>query len=175
MTTEQSVTPPELHPDLEPLRGLVGTWRGPGTGTYPTIDSFDYIEEVTFSHVGKPFLIYGQKTRNAMTGAGLHVETGYWRLVAATADGDEPSDAQGVEVVLSHPTGIVEVDVGEFDGSVIDLRSLVIHGTPTAKSVTEVRRRFELVGDELRYDLAMAAVGLPLTHHLSASLQRITD
>ena len=44
--------------------------------------------------------------------------------------------------------------------------------TESAVSVTETSRRFEIDGDELNYDVAMAAVGQPLTHHLRATLRR---
>ncbi len=157
---------PDLHHDITPLAPLLGTWRGSGTGSYPTIETFPYLEEVTFGHVGKPFLAYGQKTRHGETDLPLHAETGYWRLIGGT----------DVEVVLSHPTGIQELLLGSLDlsadGLVLDLRSQSMVGTPSAKSVTDVHRRFELIGDELRYDVAMAAVGEPLTHHLSATLTR---
>ncbi len=153
----------ELHPQLAPIGDLVGTWRGTGSGSYPTIDDFSYVEEVTFGHVGKPFLAYGQKTRHASTDLPLHAETGYWRV----------TDAGGLEVVMAHPTGIVEVLVGTIADGVFDLRTTTVHGTPTAKSVTEVHRRFVHDGDELRYEVAMAAVGQPLTHHLAATLRRI--
>ena len=153
----------ELHPQLAPIGDLVGTWRGSGEGSYPTIDDFSYREEVTFGHVGKPFLAYGQKTRDATTGLPLHAETGYWRV---TEVGD-------LEVVIAHPTGIVEVLTGTAADGVFDLQTRSVRGTPTAKSVTEVHRRVVLDGDELRYDVSMAAVGQPLTHHLAATLRRV--
>lgn len=165
----------ELHQQLAPLGGLVGTWRGTGSGSYPTIDDFSYLEEVTFGHVGKPFLAYGQKTRDATTDLPLHAETGYWRV---------PGEGK-VEVVIAHPTGIVEVLAGPIESSsaeggavektAIDLHTTSVAGTPTAKSVTELHRRFILDGDELHYEVAMAAVGHGLTHHLAATLRRVLN
>jgi hypothetical protein len=155
-----------LHPDCAPLAGLLGTWRGRGAGEYPTIDPFEYVEEVTFGHVGKPFLVYAQRTRDAGDDRPLHAETGYWRPVAP----------RRVEVVLAHPTGVTELLGGAIAvgaTTVLDLRTTAVTLTPTAKSVTELHRRFELDGDTLRYRVAMAAVGHPLTHHLEAELHRV--
>lgn len=145
-----------------PLEFLVGTWAGRGQGSYPTIEPFDYLEEVTFEAVaGKPFLAYRQRTRHATEQRPLHAESGFWRWT----DG-------GVEVVLSHAFGITEILEGRAEAGLIELTSRALVGTSTAKSVEATTRRFEQTGDELRYDVAMAAVGEPLTHHLHAVLQR---
>jgi THAP4-like, heme-binding beta-barrel domain len=164
--------PPAVHPLCLPLAGLLGTWRGEGLGVYPTIATFAYGEEITFSHNGKPFLAYTQRTWATETtdagpaGRPLHAEAGYLRPQAPSVS------TVPVELVMAMPTGHLELGVAQWDHGV--LRSVAtVTGTASAKPVTEVVRELTLDGDELRYTLAMAAVGLALQPHLSATLHRL--
>jgi hypothetical protein len=156
----------DLHPDLEALAPLLGTWAGRGEGEYPTIEPFEYLEEVVFSHVGKPFLAYAQKTRAVADGKPLHAEAGYLRV---------PRPGH-IELVLAHPSGITEIDAGTYsvtgDGIEVELSSTAIGLTPTAKEVTALGRSFRVDGDDLSYTLRMGAVGQPLQDHLTAVLHR---
>lgn len=144
------------------LAAFAGTWRGGGRGFYPTIESFSYTEEIGLLPVpGKPFLVYRSTTR-APDGRPLHAESGYLR---AAGEG-------GAELVVAQGSGLVEVGEGVVDGGRIELVSTLVSGTATAKEVTATQRRYQVRGDELSYEIDMAAVGQPMTPHLEATLRR---
>jgi len=151
------------HPDLEPIAFLLGRWRGEGKGEYPTIPPFAYEEEIRFWHVGKPMLMYTQRTMTPADGMLRHSEMGYWR----------PAGEGRLEIVLAHPTGITEIQEGTVSGSRIEVSSSMVGLTGTAKKVTKLERSFDVRGDVLSYELRMAAVGQPLQRHLTAELRRV--
>jgi len=161
------VTSPEVHERLEHLAFLLGEWRGLGVGGYPDVPEFRYEQELSFTHDGRPFLAYtSQSWLLDDDGARLRpsgTERGFWRPGAAPRD---------VEVLLAHPTGIVEVYVGEVAFSKIELASDVVARTSTAKAVTALTRLYGLVEGDLAYAIDMAAVEQPLQSHLSARLRR---
>jgi hypothetical protein len=158
-------TPPALHDAIQPIAYLLGTWRGEGHGSYPTIEDFHYGEEIVFRHNGKAFLAYSQRSWSLDDSRPLAAECGYWR----------PQPDGTIEVVMSRPTGMVEIYVGTVEGRKVELASDLVARTRTAKEVTAVKRLYGMVGVELMYAIDMAAMGQPMQAHLAAQLRRVGD
>jgi hypothetical protein len=161
-------TGPELHPTLLGLLPYVGLWRGRGNGGYPTIDDFQYGQEVRISHDGRPFLAYESRSW-LLDGDGRPVrpaarEVGWWRV---------PAESGEVELLLTHPTGFLELYVGSIDGTKVELVTDAVVRTATAKEVTAGHRLYGIVEGALMYAYDMAAMGQPLQPHLSARLERV--
>jgi hypothetical protein len=152
-------------PELTPLAPFIGTWRGTGRGTYPTIADFAYREELRLRDLGGPFLAYDQWTWSLADDRPLHAETGYWR----------PKPDGRIEVLIAQATGMVEIDEGTVDRGRIVTASRALAAATTGPDVTSVTRVLEIVGDKLTYELRMAAVGRPLLVHLVATLRRVGD
>ncbi|KAF5728137.1 hypothetical protein HS088_TW21G00301 [Tripterygium wilfordii] len=153
-----------VHPAVQPLSFLLGTWRGEGQGKYPTINSFTYAEELHFSHSpAKPVIAYTQKTWNPSSGQPMHAESGFWR----------PNPVDGtLQVVIAQSTGLLELQKGTFsaEDNVIKLQSELVGN---ASKVKEITRIFELVNGELTYVVQMATNITALEPHLKAVLKKL--
>ena len=163
---------PKLHPALANLLPFVGVWRGRGGGEYPTIEGFGYAQEIRFSHDGRPFLFYESRAwLLADDGTPIrpsHREVGWWRPVHV--DGVPTGE---LEVLLTAPTGVMELYVGRVDGVKVELVTDAVIRTVTAKEVSSGQRLYGIVDGALLYAYEMSAVGQPLTPHLSAKLDRV--
>ena len=160
--------PSDLAPELVPLAWMLGTWRGAGLGQYPTIVDFRFGQETTFSYVpGKAYLAYESRTwfldDDGELLRPLARESGWWR----------PQPDGTVELLLSHPTGVVEIYLGEVTGARIELRTDLVARTETAKEYSAGHRLYGYVEGDLLWTYDMAAVGQPLQNHLSARLKRV--
>ena len=166
-------TEPLLHPALGNLVPFIGVWRGRGGGEYPTIEGFGFAQEVRFSHDGRPFVFYESRAwlladddtpiRPAFR------EVGWWRPVLAP-DGSATDE---LEVLLTAPTGVMELYVGRVDGPKVELVTDAVVRTVTAKEVSSGQRLYGIVDGALLYAHEMAAVGQPMSAHLSAKLNRV--
>ncbi|XP_053453207.1 peroxynitrite isomerase THAP4 isoform X2 [Nycticebus coucang] len=108
--------PPKMNPVVEPLSWMLGTWLSdpPGAGTFPTLQPFQYLEEVHISHVGQPVLNFSFNSFHPDTRKPMHRECGFIRL--------EP-DTNKVAFVSAQNTGIVEVEEGEVNGQELCIAS----------------------------------------------------
>jgi hypothetical protein len=156
---------PDLHGDVQPLAFLLGTWRGTGTGEYPTIEPFAYREEVVFEHVGEPYLLYRQGSWSRDDDEPLHFERGFLR----------PGDAGVVELCLAHPNGVTEISYGGLTGRTLEVDSGAdgVMRTRTGSIANRLVRRYRVEGSTLTYDVDMATDRTRLTRHLAATLERV--
>jgi hypothetical protein len=164
---------------LEKVQVLVGKWRGEGVGVYPTINSFEYGEEVEFMQLpNKPILTYVHKTWNKETKAPMHHEQGYLRALGNT---------DHVEFCLSQPTGIAEVEEGvvvvqEKNNSSttiinLDLKSIIRTSTARHPFAVEISRTLTVTTSETGTSLAisvdMGTENTPKQRHLTAKLLKV--
>ncbi|MBV8301068.1 MAG: FABP family protein [Candidatus Dormibacteraeota bacterium] len=154
---------PAASPELGQLRMLIGEWEGSGVGSWAGGAPFRYEEHCSFRHTGKPHLVYRQRTRAVDDGRPLHGESGYLRACGGN----------DVELVLAHPIGVAEVEVGAWDGATLRLRTHSVQIAPSAKRVTMLERDMDVEGDVLHYVLRMSTDGTAAVQHLEATLRRL--
>jgi len=159
---EPILLPDRVHPDLAELAFLLGTWVGGGEGEWPGTEPFTYGEEMRFEDVGDTFLAYAQRSWSLDDGSAIHLERGFLR----------PAGPGRLELVLAHPIGITEVAEGTVGDGKLQVASTAVGLTSTASPVTELRRRLEVQGSVLSYELDMAMRDIPLTWHVRGRLTR---
>lgn len=158
---------PDLPRELAPLAWLIGRWEGAGVVGYPTIESAHFGQEIEVSHDGRPFLSWRSRTWLLDEAGGkvrpLATELGFWR----------PIEGGEVELLLTHPTGVVEMYYGTTEPAKIELRTDGVLRSPHAKEYNAASRLYGLVNSNLMWAMDMAAVGQPLQSHVSAELKRV--
>ena len=157
----------DLPRELAPLAWMIGRWEGAGVVGYPTIESVHFGQEVEVTHDGRPFLEWQSRTW-LLDEAGAKVrplatELGFWR----------PVEEGQVELLLAHPTGIVELYYGTAEPAKIELRTDGVLRSPHAKEYNAGSRLYGLVNSNLLWAMDMAAVGQSLQSHVSAELKRV--
>jgi hypothetical protein len=124
-------------------------------------------QELSITTDGRPFLTHTSRTwlvdddgRRLRPGA---AESGFWRPGAGERD---------VELVLAHPSGVVEMYYGEVVFRKVELATDHVATTATAKRVNGSTRLYGMVDEDLAYAVDLAAVDQPLQPHFSALLKR---
>jgi hypothetical protein len=158
--------PENIHPLTARLAWLIGRWVGNGHGEYPTIEPFQFGQEVVFQQDGRPFIHYFSRSW-IVDGEGNHVreaaqETGFIR----------PQEDGTLEMVMCHNTGFVEIWHGKAEGAKIELTTDAVVRTETAKELSAGHRMYGLVESDLLWAYDMAAMGQKLQPHLWGRLVR---
>jgi hypothetical protein len=158
--------PDNLHPQCAPVVWLLGTWRGNGRGDYPTIEPYEYGQELVFQQDGRPFFHYFSRSwvvdAEGNTVREAAQETGFLRCLPEGK----------LELVLAHNTGFTEVWYGVAEAGKMELRTAGVSYTESAKEVVSGHRLYGNVEGDLLYAYDMEAMGQPLQPHLWARLQR---
>ncbi|MCP3915842.1 MAG: FABP family protein [bacterium] len=148
------------------LAELDGVWRGEGVGDFPTIERFDYSEELSFDvRASESLLHYVQRT-HLVDGEPSHSESGFVRWLEDGA----------IEVSNAQNSGRVEVLRGKVTGRpgawTLELEAHVLGHDAR---VLQTRRSLRLAGDRLMYVMEMKTNTTDepvLLQHLSARLTR---
>ncbi|CAN8233689.1 unnamed protein product [Cochlearia groenlandica] len=160
---------PPIHPTAAPLAYLLGKWRGEGKGG-KRLDSdsplFEYVEELSFSHSGKPAIEYKQRTwKVGSEGEAMHGESGYFL----------PKPDGSIDVVIAQSSGLVEVQKGTYkfdDGDkVISLKSQLVGNS---SKVNEIYREFIYFDGKLRHVVEVSTTTTnSLVPHLRSLLHKL--
>ncbi|WP_265443506.1 FABP family protein [Flexivirga meconopsidis] len=157
---------PTMHPDLAPLAWLLGQWEGTGVAGYPDQDEVQFVQQVSCTHDGRPFLRWEARSwvraEDGSRGEPFESEVGYWR----------PLPDADVELLLAHPTGVVELYYGKTEPAKAELRTDGVLRSPSAREYTAGHRLYGYVQGGLMWATDIAAMGHPLQSYASAQLQR---
>src|SRR6195952_4539544 len=160
--------PDNIHPRCARLAWLIGTWAGNGHGQSPTIEPFQFGQELIFQQDGRPFIQY--VSRAWITDAAGNLvregaqESGFLR----------PQEDDTLEVVMAHNTGFVETWYGEVhpDQPRFEIITDAVVRTATAKEYVGGKRLYGYVDGDLLYAFDMAAMGQEPQPHPHAKLKR---
>lgn len=156
---------------------------------YPTVAGGDrqFGQEITVEHDGREFLRWDSRTwaldADGTPGSPQDTESGFWRVLGASGTMDAAA-TQGrsatpvpagfdVELVLSHPTGVIEMYAGTAAGPRIDLATDVVMRSPAGRAYSAGRRLYGMVEGDLLWAMDMAADGHEMAPYASARLRRI--
>lgn len=155
---------------MQRLGVLHGCWKGNGKGQYPTIDPFEYQENLCFEFdASYPLIHYDQKTVLLPTMEPSHWESGFIRVLESGL----------IEIANAQTGGRVEVLHGQLDsGSLskeefkIEFTSAVLANDPR---LIQTKRVLSVKGHVLHYAQWMSTNTTPepmLLPHLEAVLTR---
>lgn len=158
--------PDNLHPNCAPVAWLLGTWGGSGHGDYPTIEPYQYGQEIVFQQDGRSFFHYFARSwvidEDGETLRQDAQETGFLRC----------HEDNKLELVLAHASGHAEIWYGMGAAGKVEFHTAGVSFTETAEEVVAGHRIYGQVEGDLLYAYDMEAQGHDLQPRTWARLQR---
>lgn len=164
--------PEGLHPSLQGLAWLVGSWQGFGQTQWHDEADQRVLEQVDFSHNGQPYLHYLLQSfvdDDGRQGEPVHMETGFFI----------PGEGNQVSAVIASPAGVAQ----RWFGTVTGLKSvpggqlgtrieLTTDAALSQGQHTAGHRLFGLVQGKLMFAYDRADQDVPLGPWLTGELER---
>ncbi|XP_055551791.1 peroxynitrite isomerase THAP4-like [Wyeomyia smithii] len=151
----------KVHEALKPIQWLIGTWESTvAKGHFPTIKDFTYHEILKFESLGQPLLNYEARSRHPVSGAPMHLESGFLRVKPGTNQ---------LAFMVSHNFGLAVLEEGLATQNSLEFESKSISRISFANdpSVKSIKRNFKLHEDgtmEVTTDMETSTT--ELTNHL---------
>lgn len=153
----------KIHEALKPIQWLIGTWESiSARGNYPTIKDFTYNETIRFESMGQPLLNYESRSKHPISGAPMHLESGFLRIKPGTNQ---------LAFMISHNFGLTVLEEGFASDKGLELESKSIgrmsfSKEPTVKALRKLYKLNENGTLEVRTD--METSNTEMTNHLVA-------
>lgn len=151
---------------LNPLRWLLGKWRSiSAVATYPTIQPFEYCEELNVSCIGQPMLNFNSITWDPKDRHPIHIEAGFIRI----------NETNGELCFLNvHNRGFVVIEVGQVRGEEIRFKTSYVKCMSFIKGaiVCDLERVFKMVKGKLNLTVFVETNQTPLAKHLEVVYER---
>ncbi|GJQ82711.1 hypothetical protein Trydic_g19722 [Trypoxylus dichotomus] len=161
-----------LPSSLRPLTFLIGKWSSiTAKGFYPTIQPFEYKEELEFSFNGQPMLNYKSSTWHLVKQTPMHLESGFLRIKPGTNE---------IALLAAHNFGITTLEEGIVKENCVILRCSESHISRISFAkqpfVTQLNRVFTYHEETgiLEVVVSMATTNTPeLTEHLAVTYKKM--
>lgn len=157
--------------NIKALAFLVGTWRGEGTASFPSINTTGYFDEIIFElDEDTEVISYIQKTCYKIDGAKgktLHMESGYIKIKESGACELSNSQSNGRTEVLN----LLMMRPGKVK-QLYFVSHLFLNDPRMIKS----KRDITVEGDVMKYEMKMATQkNTEVQTHLVSTLYKIND
>ncbi len=165
---------------MSPLTMLIGSWSGQGNGKYPTMEPFEFSDQLNFkllqdSYEQEPLIHFEQiaKVKEDSEFVFKHWEAGFLR----------PVDNGMIELQVTHNTGRIEIMEGRYErldtnrGQFkIRFTSTFLHNSVGLVEAHASERVWVLEENEIRCQQAMSTKDISqMTVHLNSILERVPD